>query len=83
MNVLKKYIVRWELQDRENKVEDQHDDEHWRLNISYPASDRLRVEQESFGSLLQICLLVRFHNFQLVLPSVAHPQSFGLMHVAI
>ena len=50
----KKYMVRWELQDRENQVEDQHNDEHWRLNISYPASDRLRVKQESFGSLLQI-----------------------------
>ena len=29
---------------RENQVEDQHNDERWRLNISYPASDHLRVE---------------------------------------
>ena len=28
---VKKYTVRWELRDRENQVEDQHDDEHWRL----------------------------------------------------
>ena len=29
--MLKKYMVKWELQDRENQVEDQHDDESWRL----------------------------------------------------
>ena len=44
MNMLEMYTVRWELQGRENQVEDQHDDERWRLNISYPASDRLHVE---------------------------------------
>ena len=34
--------------------------------------------------LVQICPLVRFHNFHLVLPSVAHPRSFGLIkHMAI
>ena len=83
-NALKKIMVRWdELWDRENH---QHDDERWRLDINYPASDRLRVERESFGGLVQICPLVHFHNFQLVLPSVyvAHPWSFGLiMHAAI
>ena len=42
------------------------------LLFSYPASNRFRVERESFGGLVQIYLLVRFHNFQLVLPSVAH-----------
>ena len=29
--MLKKYTVKWELRDRENQVEDQHDDERWRL----------------------------------------------------
>ena len=53
-------MVRWELRDQ---VEDQPDDDHLRVNISYLASDRLRVEREdrsavledlSFGTLSQL-----------------------------
>ena len=47
--------------------------------ISNPAFDRPRVERESFGGLVQICLVVHLHNFQLVLPRVAHSRSFGLI----
>ena len=42
------------------------------------------VLRESFGGLVQIYPLVGFHKFQLVLPSVAHPQLFFLIkHAAI
>ena len=57
------------------------------LWVSYPVSNRLRVQRELFGGLVEIVLSVKLHYFQLALPSVAYftwrkmPQSNVAWHL--
>ena len=56
---VKKYTVRWELRDRENQVEDQHDDERWRLGRVHI----LAWKCHSWPSRLQRCMVGLDHVY--------------------